>query len=133
MGSLVAVLRLICPEVWDLSSLTRDRTHVPCIARQILNRWLRILNQILNPLLQQGKSPGSWLEAFLGPYLSLCNPSTRLAFRGGCHPDPGTLVKDSRKGRALVLLGTSLLAPVISPSPALSFEGMQLTMGLLEP
>ena len=39
MGSLVAVLRLICPEVWDLSSLTRDRTHVPCIARQILNRW----------------------------------------------------------------------------------------------
>ena len=25
--------------MWDLSSLTRDRTHVPCIARQILNLW----------------------------------------------------------------------------------------------
>ena len=25
--------------MWDLSSLTRDRTHIPCIARQILNLW----------------------------------------------------------------------------------------------
>ena len=25
--------------MWDLSSLTRDWTHVPCIARQILNHW----------------------------------------------------------------------------------------------
>ena len=24
--------------MWDLSSLTRDRTHVPCIAGQILNQ-----------------------------------------------------------------------------------------------
>ena len=24
---------------WDLSSLTRGRTHIPCIARQILNLW----------------------------------------------------------------------------------------------
>ena len=24
-------------DIWDLSSLTRDWTHVPCIARQILN------------------------------------------------------------------------------------------------
>ena len=24
---------------WDLSSLTRDRTHVPCIGRRILNHW----------------------------------------------------------------------------------------------
>ena len=23
--------------MWDLSSLTRDQTHVPCIGRQILN------------------------------------------------------------------------------------------------
>ena len=74
------------------------------------------------PLLQQGKSPGSWLAI-----LPLGWPS------GGCHADQGNPVKDSRKGRALVLLGTLLLAPVISPSPALSFEGMQLTMGLLEP
>ena len=25
--------------MWDLSSLTRDRTQFPCIARQILNHW----------------------------------------------------------------------------------------------
>ena len=24
---------------WDLSSQTRDQTHVPCIGRQILNHW----------------------------------------------------------------------------------------------
>ena len=26
--------------VWDLSSLTRDQTHVPCIGGQILNHWI---------------------------------------------------------------------------------------------
>ena len=25
--------------MWDLSSLTRGQTHVPCITRCILNRW----------------------------------------------------------------------------------------------
>ena len=25
--------------MWDLGSLTRDGTHVPCIARWILNHW----------------------------------------------------------------------------------------------
>ena len=25
--------------MWNLSSLTRDRTHIPCIAKQILNHW----------------------------------------------------------------------------------------------
>ena len=25
--------------MWDLSSLTRDQTHVPCVAGQILNHW----------------------------------------------------------------------------------------------
>ena len=25
--------------MWDLSSLTRDRTHIPCIVRQILYHW----------------------------------------------------------------------------------------------
>ena len=28
--------------MWDLSSLIRDQTHVPCIARQILNHWTTI-------------------------------------------------------------------------------------------
>ena len=26
--------------MWDLSSLTRDQTHVPCIGRYILDHWL---------------------------------------------------------------------------------------------
>ena len=39
-GGLPWRLRLSCPEaLWDLSSPTRDRTHVPYIARQILNCW----------------------------------------------------------------------------------------------
>ena len=25
--------------MWDLSSLTRDQTYIPCISRQILNHW----------------------------------------------------------------------------------------------
>ena len=25
--------------MWDLSSPTRDQTHVPCIGRLILNQW----------------------------------------------------------------------------------------------
>ena len=25
--------------MWDLSSLTRDRTHTPCIERQSVNHW----------------------------------------------------------------------------------------------
>ena len=34
----LAVLGLSC-SMWDLSSLTRDGTQVPCIGRQILNNW----------------------------------------------------------------------------------------------
>ena len=30
--------QLLCG-MWDLSSLTRDQTHIPCIARQLLNDW----------------------------------------------------------------------------------------------
>ena len=47
MGSLlyyaeffIAVHRLSCSTgMWDLSSLTRDQTHFPCLGRQILNHW----------------------------------------------------------------------------------------------
>ena len=47
MGSFVAVCRLsssgmwasLLQGVWDLSSQIKDRTHVPCIAREILNHW----------------------------------------------------------------------------------------------
>ena len=34
------VWRLSSCSMWDLSSLSRDWTHVPCIARQILNHWI---------------------------------------------------------------------------------------------
>ena len=41
LASLVVTCGLSCfTACGDLSSLTRDRTHVPCIARQILNHWL---------------------------------------------------------------------------------------------
>ena len=30
---------LVACGLWDLSSLTRDRTHVPCVERQILSHW----------------------------------------------------------------------------------------------
>ena len=33
-----AQAELLCG-TWDFSSQTRDRTHVPCIAGQILNHW----------------------------------------------------------------------------------------------
>ena len=40
VGSVVEVHRLKLPlSMWDLSSLTRDQTHVPCIGRQIPNHW----------------------------------------------------------------------------------------------
>ena len=39
--SVVAALGLSSPThvIWDVRSLTRDRTRVPCIGRQILNHW----------------------------------------------------------------------------------------------
>ena len=36
-GSVVAAKH--ATSVWGLSSWTRDQTHVPCIARQVLNHW----------------------------------------------------------------------------------------------
>ena len=38
----VLVQATFSPQPWDsvdLSSLTRDQTHTPCIERQILNHW----------------------------------------------------------------------------------------------
>ena len=39
MGSVVAVLGLSCPAPCGILVPTRDRTHVPCIERWILNHW----------------------------------------------------------------------------------------------
>ena len=30
---------LVAPRLWEPSSLTRNLTHIPCIARWILNHW----------------------------------------------------------------------------------------------
>ena len=35
----VVALSDLSSSMWDLSSRTRDQTHVPCIGRQILNHW----------------------------------------------------------------------------------------------
>ena len=43
---------LLPHSVWDLSSLTRDRTHIPCIGRWILNCWTtREIPRVLHFLL----------------------------------------------------------------------------------
>ena len=36
---LVVARGLFCCSMWDLLPLTRDRTHIPCIGRQMLNHW----------------------------------------------------------------------------------------------
>ena len=33
------VLYIWPPSMWNLNSLTRDRTHTPCIGRQSLSQW----------------------------------------------------------------------------------------------
>ena len=38
LGSCGALAQLLC-SMWDLSSPIRGGTHLPCIARQILNPW----------------------------------------------------------------------------------------------
>ena len=32
--------QLLAQGMWDLNSLTRDRTHVPCIGKWLLNHWI---------------------------------------------------------------------------------------------
>ena len=38
-GSVVVAQAELLQNIWDLSSLTRDWTHIPCVARQILYYW----------------------------------------------------------------------------------------------
>ena len=47
LSSCIVQARLL-HSMWDLSSLTRDGTHMPCIARWILNHW--ITREVLRPL-----------------------------------------------------------------------------------
>ena len=37
--------------MWHLSSLTRDRTHVPCIGRRILNHWTTRKSLVIKKIL----------------------------------------------------------------------------------
>ena len=51
---------LLCG-IWDRSSLTRDQTHLPCIARWILNHW--IIREVLVLILSDGFLPFSlWMS-----------------------------------------------------------------------
>ena len=48
--------------MWDPGSLTRDWTHVPCIARQTLNHWTT------------REVPSTTFQMYHHPYLSLVHP-----------------------------------------------------------
>ena len=41
-------------DLWDLSSLTKDQTHIPCIARQVLNHWTMREVPEINPFWSWG-------------------------------------------------------------------------------
>ena len=38
-GSHLRCVGLVARGMWDLSSSTRDQTHIPCIRRWVLNHW----------------------------------------------------------------------------------------------
>ena len=66
--------------VWDLSSLTRDQTHIPCIGRWTLNHWTTRLvpcNKVLT--LQDSDRP-------LGHRCPLTPPAALMA--SACPPSP---------------------------------------------
>ena len=50
---LLQCMGLVPHDMWDLNSLTRDRTCIPCAGRQILNHWStkevpRLLHYVIN-------------------------------------------------------------------------------------
>ena len=55
--------------MWNLSSLTRDWTCVPCIARQILNHWTtqKSLKLILTYIMRQGPTSFFYMQIFSHP------------------------------------------------------------------
>ena len=56
--------------MWDISFLTRDRTHVPCIGRQIPNHWTT--KEV--PLISSFFSPSTLPSLYLSPFfLSFAN------------------------------------------------------------
>ena len=40
VGSVITPYGQLLCSMWDLGSLTRGQTHVPCTARWILNHWV---------------------------------------------------------------------------------------------
>ena len=65
LGSVVGMQGLSCRSMWDLSSLTKDWTHVPCTARQILNHWT--IREVSRPILSETRI---WFPHALTWYLS---------------------------------------------------------------
>ena len=59
VASLVVVCRLSCPAACrNLGSLTRDRTHIPCVGKQILNPWTA--RQVPQDVYFRKGSEGPW-------------------------------------------------------------------------
>ena len=65
MGSLTVAHWLSCPlGVWDLISLSRDQTRVPCTGRQILNQWTtREVPKVVSILNEKNFTYTWWLAA----------------------------------------------------------------------
>ena len=97
--------------MWDLSSLTRDRTRVPCVGRRILNHWTTreipgcILNvgllrfpyrlDVAADLRKKGVG-GVFVCLFVSP-----NPNPQQPAGGRCHLLPWGSPGRSRRGGGL--------------------------------
>ena len=75
--------------MWDLSFLTRDGTHNPCIRRQSLNHWTT--REVLSFLLY------NWLKFFIWERLKKKKrqqQSSLVFYQGWGHGTPGGLKED---------------------------------------
>ena len=62
VGSVLRCVGLSSCHIWDLCSLTRDQTHVPCIGRQNLNQWTT--KEVPKILLFHFSEPGMITQAY---------------------------------------------------------------------
>ena len=79
--------------MWDLSSLTRDQTLVPCIGKQILNHWTT--REVPGKTLLNTRNHNDHNEGALGRGTGSClRPglfwSAHLVQSSRCHTGPGT-------------------------------------------
>ena len=88
--------------LWQVgSSWTRDRIHVPCIGRQILNYWttrkvleynfLKLLigiSLVVQWLIIYFAKQGTWVQALVGELRSHCHGPTKLHLLSLCILEP---------------------------------------------